>query len=115
VHALEFPHALGAVNPATEWVFNRTLHPGGAQETVAQIAYNPNDPYRAIWAPSWRMVADPSSPERSRWQAFTGQSGHAWSSHYDDLQPRWEAGTMQPMAGEGPFETLVLTPADPVP
>jgi penicillin G amidase len=112
VHALEFPHALGAGHPAADWVFNRTLHPGGAQETVAQIAYNPTDPYHAIWAPSWRMVADPAAPERSQWQAFTGQSGHAWSSHYDDLQPRWEAGTMQPMAGEGPFETLVLSPAD---
>jgi penicillin amidase len=109
VHALEFPHALGAGHPVADWVFNRTLHPGGAQETVAQIAYNPTDPYHAIWAPSWRMVADPSAPERSQWQAFTGQSGHAWSRHYDDLQPRWEAGTMQPMAGEGPFETLVLS------
>ena len=109
VHALEFPHALGAAAPPLEWVFNRTLHPGGGQETVAQIAYDPNDPYHAIWAPSWRMVADPSAPERSQWQAFTGQSGHAWSAHYDDLQPRWEAGMMQPMAGEGPFETLVLT------
>jgi penicillin amidase len=112
VHALEFPHALGAAAPPLEWVFNRTLHPGGAQETVAQIAYNPNDPYHAIWAPSWRMVADPAAPERSQWQSFTGQSGHAWSSHYDDLQSRWEAGTMQPMAGEGPFETLVLTRAN---
>ena len=109
VHALEFPHALGAGFPIADTIFNRTLHPGGAQETVAQIAYNPNDPYHAIWAPSWRMVADPATPERSQWQAFTGQSGHAWSRHYDDLQPRWEAGTMQPMAGEGPFETLVLT------
>jgi penicillin amidase len=112
VHALEFPHALGAGHPVADWVFNRTLHPGGAQETVAQIAYNPIDPYHAIWAPSWRMVADPSAPERSQWQAFTGQSGHAWSEHYDDLQPRWEAGTMQPMAGEGPFETLALRPGD---
>jgi penicillin G amidase len=115
VHSLEFPHALGAAHPIAEWVFNRTLHPGGAQETIAQIAYNPIDPYHAIWAPSWRMVADPSAPERSQWQAFTGQSGHAWSSHYDDLQPRWEAGTTQPMAGEGPFETLVLIPADGTP
>jgi len=112
VHALEFPHALGGAHPVADWVFNRTLHPGGGQETVAQVAYNPIDPYHAIWAPSWRMVADPSSPERSQWQAFTGQSGQAWSTHYDDLQPRWEAGTMQPMAGEGPFETLVLSPAD---
>ena len=112
VHELEFPHALGAGHPIADWVFNRTLHPGGAQETVAQIAYNPTDPYHAIWAPSWRMVADPTAPDRSQWQAFTGQSGHAWSSHYDDLQPRWEAGTMQPMAGEGPFEALRLTPGD---
>jgi penicillin amidase len=110
VHALRFPHALGAGHPVAEWIFNRTLHPGGAQETVAQIAYDPNHPYEAIWAPSWRMVADPAAPERSQWQAFTGESGHAWSRHYDDLQRRWEAGHMQPMSGEGPFETLMLTP-----
>ena len=61
------------------------------------------------------MVADPSDPERSMWQAFTGQSGHAWSAHYDDLQPRWMAGQMQPMAGEGPWETLTLQPATPEP
>jgi penicillin amidase len=113
VHELRFPHALGEANPAFDWVFNRTLHPGGAQETVAQIAYDPNDPYHAIWAPSWRMVADPVNPSRSMWQDFTGQSGHAWSEHYDDLQPRWLAGQMQPMAGEGPWKTLTLRPVGP--
>jgi penicillin G amidase len=112
VHELRFPHALGGGHPVADWVFNRTLHPGGSQETVAQIAYDPNDPYEAIWAPSWRMVADPQDPQRSRWQAFTGQSGHAWSRHYDDLQPRWLAGEMQSMAGEGPWETLRLRPED---
>lgn len=112
VHELRFPHALGAANPIADWVFNRTLYPGGAQETIAQIAYDPNDPYEAIWAPSWRMVADPSQPDRSLWQDFTGQSGHAWSRHYDDLQPRWLAGEMQPMAGEWPWERLTLTPSD---
>jgi penicillin G amidase len=110
VHELSFPHALGAANPAFEWIFNRTVQTGGGQETVAQIAYDPNDPYAAIWAPSWRMVADPRRPEDSRWQDFTGQSGHAWSRHYDDLQPRWLAGEMQSMAGEGPWETLSLVP-----
>jgi penicillin amidase len=110
VHALRFPHALGGSNPLAEWIFNRTLHPGGGQETIAQIAYDPNRPFEAIWAPSWRMVADPSDPARSRWQAFTGQSGHAGSRHYDDLQPRWEAGEMQAMSGEPPFETLVVSP-----
>jgi len=110
VHELRFTHALGAANPAFDWVFNRSLRPGGGQETVAQIAYDPNDPYEAIWAPSWRMVADPADPDASMWQDFTGQSGLAWSEHYDDLQPRWLEGKMQPMAGEGPWETLTLRP-----
>jgi len=109
VHELHFPHALGAAHPVADWVFNRTLHTGGGQETVAQIAFDPNDPYTAIWAPSWRMLADPDKPERSQWQAFTGQSGHPWSRHYDDLQPRWERGETQPMTGEGPFDTLTLS------
>jgi penicillin G amidase len=110
VHELRFPHALGAANPAFDWVFNRSLRPGGGQETVAQIAYDPNDPYAAIWAPSWRMVADPGDPDASMWQDFTGQSGLPWSEHYDDLQPRWLEGQMQRMAGEGPWETLTLHP-----
>ena len=87
---------------------------GGAQETVSQIAYDPNDPYKAVWAPSWRMVADPTDPDRSRWQMFTGQSGHPASPHYDDLQADWLEGRTQPMAGEGPWRELEpeLLPAE---
>jgi penicillin G amidase len=110
VHALEFPHALGAANPILGRIFNRTLHVGGAQETVSQVGWDPNDPFHAIWAPCWRIVADPAAPERSRWQQFTGQSGQAGSPHYDDLQSRWVAGQTQAMSGEGPWELLVLEP-----
>ena len=45
-----------------------------------------------------------------RWQAFTGQSGHPASQHYDDLQADWQAGRTQPMAGDGPWRTLNLEP-----
>ncbi len=110
VHEMEFPHPLGEANPLLRKLLNRSLRAGGAQETVSQIAYDPNDPYKAIWAPSWRMVADPSAPERSRWQAFTGQSGHPASPHYDDLQAAWAEGRTQPMAGEGPWSELELVP-----
>ena len=110
VHALEFPHALGAANPVLGKIFNRTLHVGGAQETVSQVGWDPNDPFAAIWAPCWRVVADPVAPERSRWQQFTGQSGQAGSPHYDDLQARWVAGDTQAMTGEGPWQLLVLEP-----
>jgi penicillin G amidase len=111
VHPLVFPHALGAANPLFARIFNRRLEVGGGQETVAQVGWDPNDPFTAIWAPCWRMVADPAHPERSRWQAFTGQSGHPASPHYDDLQPDWKQGRTQSMAGEGPWRTLKLMPA----
>jgi penicillin G amidase len=111
VHALEFRHALGDANPIFAWIFNRRVEVGGAQETVAQVGWDPNAPFRAIWAPCWRIVADPARPERSRWQQFTGQSGNPASPHYDDLQERWLRGETQPMAGEGPWETLTLMPA----
>jgi penicillin G amidase len=110
VHEMEFPHPLGEANPLLRRLLNRRLEVGGAQETVSQIAYDPNDAYRAVWAPSWRMVADPAAPERSRWQAFTGQSGHPASPHYDDLQEPWLAGRTQPMVGEGPWSELELVP-----
>ncbi|HTR73722.1 MAG TPA: penicillin acylase family protein [Solirubrobacterales bacterium] len=111
VHEMEFPHPLGAANPVLRRLLNRRLRAGGAQETVAQIAYDPNDPYRAVWGPSWRMVADPTDPDRSRWQAFTGVSGHPASPHYADLQGPWLAGETQPMCGEGPWRVLEMTPA----
>jgi penicillin amidase len=111
VHEMEFPHPLGEANPLLHRLLNRRLHTGGAQETVSQIAYDPNHPYKAVWAPSWRMVADPTDPDRSRWQMFTGQSGHPASPHYDDLQDDWLEGRTQPMCGAGPWDELELVPA----
>ncbi|HET9198551.1 MAG TPA: penicillin acylase family protein [Solirubrobacterales bacterium] len=110
IHELKFPHPLGDANPLFDRLLNRRLRAGGAQETVSQIAYDPNDPYNAVWAPSWRMLADPTDPDRSRWQAFTGQSGHPASPHYDDLQVDWLEGRTQPMGGEGPWSELELVP-----
>ena len=111
VHEMKFPHPLGDANPLFDRLLNRRLRAGGAQETVSQIAYDPNDPYNAVWAPSWRMIADPADPDRSRWQMFTGQSGHPASSHYDDLQADWLECKTQPMCGEGPWSELELVPA----
>jgi penicillin G amidase len=111
VHLLEFPHALGTQNSLLRRIFARAVEVGGGQETVAQVGWDPGEPFKAIWAPCWRMVADPVAPQRSRWAQFTGESGHPASAHYDDLQSRWRDGLMQPMAGEGPWSVLTLEPA----
>ncbi|MGI8460111.1 MAG: penicillin acylase family protein [Solirubrobacterales bacterium] len=110
VHRMKFPHPLGEANPLFDRIFNRSVETGGAQETVSQIAFDPNEPFTAVWAPSWRMVIDMANPAGARWQAFTGQSGQPGSPHYDDLQERWAEGELQPMAGEGPWQTLNLEP-----
>lgn len=110
IHKISFEHPLASVNPMLAKVVNRTAMVGGAPETVNQVGWNPADPFNATWAPSWRMVADPANPDRSRWQTPTGQSGHPGSPHYDDLLPRWTAGRMQAMAGEAPWQILVLVP-----
>lgn len=111
VHELEFPHALGAVHPLLKWLLSRSLRAGGAQETVNQIAFDPGDPYQAIWAPSYRLVADLADPEASRWQQFTGQSGQRGSPHYDDLQRAWLEGRTQSVDPPGPRFRLILEPA----
>jgi len=108
VHELRFPHALGPANPALAWLLDRSVEIGGGQETVCQVGWDPNHPYEAIWAPCWRMVADLSASEASRWQQFTGNSGHPGSPNYDDLQPRWRDGLLQASAGEPPWRTLRL-------
>ena len=110
VHLLEFPHALAEGSPLMERIFGRSVEVGGAQETVTQVGWDPNEPFKAIWAPCVRMVADPVDPDAARWSQFTGQSGHAASRHYDDLQPRWRDGLMQSLAGEGPWHVLELLP-----
>jgi penicillin G amidase len=110
VHKLHFPHALGAANPVLGRILDRSLEVGGGQETVAQVGWDPNDPFAAIWAPCWRMLADASDLQGSRWQQFTGNSGHPGSEHYDDLQPRWRDGLTQASAGEGPWRDLTLRP-----
>ncbi|MBI5309617.1 MAG: penicillin acylase family protein [Actinobacteria bacterium] len=108
VHRLDFPHLLADGSPVFDRLFSRSVEIGGGHETVCQVAYSPVDPYKGIWAPSWRMVADPCDPAAARWQTFTGQSGHPASPHYDDVMDRWRDGRMQSMAGEGPWRTLVL-------
>ena len=103
VHPLVFGHALGEANPLLGWIFNRRLEVGGGQETVAQVGWDPNRPFTAIWAPCWRMVADPVRPERSRWQAFTGQSGHPASNLPTTCKPTGSRAGLSrwPVRGRG--------------
>jgi penicillin amidase len=96
VHKAEFMHPFGAANPLLRRIFNRSVPAGGASETVTQNGYLPTEPFKALWGPVYRMVADLGDPSRSRWQLTTGQSGHPGSPHYDDMIEGWASGRTNP-------------------
>jgi penicillin amidase len=97
VHGVEFAHPFGEANPVFRSIFCRSVEAGGASETVVQNGYVPTNPFRGVWGPTYRMLADIGDPNRSRWQATTGQSGQPGSSHYDELIKGWRTGRTNPV------------------
>jgi penicillin amidase len=61
--------------------------------------------------PSMRMVVDLSDLSNSVSMNTTGQSGHPFSPHYDDMIDPWREGEMKPMGMAG-GETLRLVPVE---
>jgi penicillin amidase len=89
VHGVEFAHPFGDANPVFRQIFCRSVRAGGASETVVQNGYVPTSPFKGVWGPVYRMLADLGDPSRSRWQVSTGQSGQPGSPHYDDMIEGW--------------------------
>ena len=100
VHNVEFMHPFGAANPVFRRIFNRSVEAGGASETVTQNGYLATDPFKGVWGPVYRMVADLGDPSQSRWQLTTGQSGQPGSRHYDDMIEGWRTGKTNPVYHE---------------
>jgi penicillin amidase len=96
VHGVDFSHPFGEGNDVFRRIFCRSVEAGGASETVVQNGYAATEPFRGIWGPVYRMLADVGEPNRSRWQASTGQSGQPGSPHYDDLISGWLSGRSNP-------------------
>jgi penicillin G amidase len=92
VHGVRFSHPFGEANALFERIFCRSVEAGGASETIVQNGYPPTEPFRGVWGPVYRMLADVGEPGRSRWQISTGQSGQPGSAHYDDLMSGWRQG-----------------------
>ena len=74
-------------------------------------------PFKGVWGPVYRMLADLGDPARSRWQLTTGQSGHPASPHYDDMIEGWRTGRTNPvyvdeheLRGAGGAKQLRLDP-----
>jgi penicillin amidase len=82
-----------------EWLFNRTAPEelGGGADIVNAVGFYPPVGYQVDWIPSMRMVIDLSDLSRSTAINSTGQSGHAFHPHYDDMLDPWANGAQHPM------------------
>ncbi|MEM7060386.1 MAG: penicillin acylase family protein [Pseudomonadota bacterium] len=76
-------------------------------------------PFYNVHAAGLRVVYDFADPDRSMMIIATGQSGHPFSQHYDNLSELWVRGDMIPMsmddkdARAGALGVTMLRPTEP--
>ncbi len=81
-----------------ENIFNRgPLAADGGTSIVNANSWNVNNPAVVRGHPSMRMIVDLSDVEQSLAIHPTGQSGHAFHPHYDDMVELWRNGQYHPM------------------
>jgi penicillin amidase len=78
--------------------FNRGPYPvAGGSDLVDATGYWADEGFEVTWLPSMRMIVDFSNLENSLAIHTTGQSGHAYNSHYQDMIEDWADGQLWPM------------------
>ena len=81
-----------------EDLFNRGPVPtGGGEALVNATGWSVRDGYETNWLPSMRMIVDLSNLNNSLTVHTTGQSGHAYHPHYDDMASLWANIKYYPM------------------
>lgn len=81
-----------------EALFNRGPVPvDGAIATVNNTGYSTNEPYAVRTVPSYRQIVDLADFSRSVSMHTTGQSGHPFHRHYDDMIDPWRNIQYHPM------------------
>ncbi len=81
-----------------EDLFNRGPFPtSGGESVVNATGWSVIDGYETNWLPSMRQIVDLSNLNNSVTVHTTGQSGHAYNKHYDDMAPLWAGIQYYPM------------------
>ena len=80
-------------------LFNRGPFPvsGGSNIVNATAWANVGQDYTVTDLPSMRMIVDLSNLSNSLTVHTTGESGHAYNKHYDDMTAMWAAIQYYPM------------------
>lgn len=101
LHPVTFDHplaafSLGPLRPL-EPIFNRTRLVGGDRTTVNALGFTYGDSYATNNVPSYRQIVDVGAWEGSRMLHTTGQSGHPFHPHFDDMLDPWQRADLAPM------------------
>lgn len=80
--------------PALGWIVNLTQSVSGGDFTIAVsgLLGGGAEPFEAATGAGYRGVYDLADPDSSVFITSTGQSGHPFSRHYDDLAGLWRRG-----------------------
>lgn len=91
--ALQTHQVLGQTFPLSLFVNIELPTPGGDHTLMrGQLRGVGDTPYANVHASGFRAVYDFSDPNGSVFIIATGQSGHPFSRHYDDLAGLWQRG-----------------------
>lgn len=81
-----------------EDLFNRgPFITGGGESLVNATSWAVGLSFEVIWLPSEREIVDLGDLDNSIATHTTGQSGHAYHPHYDDMAPLWAEVSYAPM------------------
>ena len=91
--AVQVHPALGPI-PRLGWIANLRQSLSGGDTTLARAPRlsTGTEPYRPASGSAYRGVYDLADPDSSVFIIASGQSGHPFSRHYDDLAVRWRRG-----------------------
>jgi penicillin amidase len=81
-----------------ERIFNRgPVEVDGLGDTLNATSYDLAEPFDVNWVPSYRQIIDLADFARSVSVHTTGQSGHPFHPHYDDMIDLWRNIQLHPM------------------
>jgi penicillin amidase len=91
--AVQVHPALGPI-PRLGWIANLRQSLSGGDTTLARapLLTTPERPFQPASGSAYRGVYDLADPDSSVFIIASGQSGHPFSRHYDDLAVRWRRG-----------------------
>jgi penicillin amidase len=100
LHTITFAHSVMDSFPVINYVFNRGPYQTAGGNSIVNATGWGGESYKVGGVPSMRMVVDLSNLSNSFTMHTTGQSGHAFNTHYKDMIDSWRLIDYYPMLWE---------------